>query len=259
MPSQTPALRDFGATYAKNLGFFEIPYRENCTHFHLLGADQASSVYNHANPALPMTVIGAPAYSPAYATLNSLKGFTTTENVTPYSYSAIIVSTSPYRMSDGVLDGGDIQAQLGATVSSYRWTSSSSDLFRCSPGAANGGDIITNTSINGGPANSRGHRHYKNLFQFVGFGEDAVMGRLVTEDGDRLQLWEGTFTSSPAKTAATMKLWGAGTGSTDITCEVAAFMIYNRLLSAAEFTAIHEQFLLPACEARGVRRGAGLF
>jgi hypothetical protein len=254
---------DNGASFADDLGFGRLPFADRCTHMFLFGGDEASSVYNHANPSNPAVVIGTPDYESNFVRCGRAHGFQTGNQPTRSPQTIVTVNTPPYRREalggDGLLNGGHNLYVQGTT--SMTWVGSTSGRFISAVSSANKGSIITYDALTGGPAGSRGIGVYKNKFALWAGGSDGVerVQLSVQTDSDLLHFYHDLIAGSPVSTAAYGYFGGAVPAAMEtIRWEYAMAMIFNDLLTMDEVDTLFYRFIEPLMEARGIVRGAGV-
>ena len=254
---------DTGAGFADDLGFGSLPFANLCSHFFLFGGDEASSVYNHANPANPAVVIGTPDYESNFVRCGRAHGFRTGDQPARSPQMVVTINTPSYRREelggDGLLNGGHSYYVQGTT--SMSWVGSTTARYISAVTVANKGSIETKDALTGGPTGSRGMAAYKNKFALYAAGSDGVQRvQMSTQvDSDLLHWYHDLIAGSPVSTAAYGYFGGAVPAASEtIRWEYAAAMIFTQVLTMDQIDTLFYRFLEPLMEARGIFRGAGV-
>ena len=203
------------------------PYIELAKAFYLFGTDEASSVKNWANVALPASAVGTPTYSAGYATLNSTaNGFAAnqTASKSPFTHLAVISGVSEGYFGNWLQSGGS-PAQANAAVSHVGLVKMAIDAnYR-----------VIGSAIGTG-------------FKVLVGSHDGTTAKLYQPNSSSLNKVSAAYTSGSA--AADFRVGAIGiAGATNFNC--AAAMTFGSVLTDGQIQEIYD-YLKTLLAARGV-------
>lgn len=213
-----------GATFSNVLTSLTLPDRSALLGEYLLGGTQASSIKNRANPAKPLTVVGAPTYTARGAvTTNASNGFMTGISGGA-DITLLAIRKVPSSANFTVAVGDDTDSNKIYGLAQYQGFNYVYDSVGVTTGLNNGAKVAA-------PAAGTSYFMQAAVSKSGGLSRIYQYASGVQSHVDAVT----AFTRTPAE----IRIGGGPRSDAGVTCEIGYVAIFDRALAAAEIDAAY--------------------